>query len=440
MTVAWKTANLLSKRVERVKGIEPSSKFRMSTDVFLLGFFTIKPRWTPPDVSTNVSTDMASIHRRPRSPYWHGAFRQGAKLVLRSTGSTDKAVARRIADEWEQIARQAEAGTHIEQQTRDVIVGILKRANVESHSIKTPALKAFLDGWLASKLSALAKGSAWSYQKSIDGFLTWAGKKAAMPIAAIQPQDARAYIAGLQSANYASKTVSVYGKVLRSAFKQAVTDGLIPSNPFAAAIPKTTTVAGKTNRRGVFTSAELRMLLEAAQRRSQDWHTVVLVGIYTGARLRDCCRIEWEDIDLAEATLSLHQLKTGSRIQIPIHPALLEHLEALASQAGDQAAAFLTPALAEAETGGAHGLSLQFAAIMREAGVSAGKITSGTRRKQNERGFHSLRHTFISALAAADIPAELRMKLSGHADLKSHSGYTHTENRQLAEALRRMKV
>ena len=320
--------------MERVKGIEPSSQFRTSTDVFLLGFFTVKLRWTPPNVSTNVSTRMASIHRRPRSPYWHGAFRQAGKLVLRSTGSTDKAVARRIADEWEQIAHQAEAGTHIEQQTREVIVGILKRANIDSHSIKTTALKAFLDGWLASKLSALAKGSAWSYQKSIDGFLTWAGKKAALPIAAIQPQDARAYIAGLQSANYASKTVSVYGKVLRSAFKQAVTDGLIPSNPFAAAIPKTTTVAGKTNRRGVFTSAELRMLLEAAQRRSQDWHTVVLVGIYTGARLRDCCRIEWEDIDLAEATLSLHQLKTGSRIQIPIHPALLEHLEAHASQTG----------------------------------------------------------------------------------------------------------
>ena len=110
-----KTANLLSKRVERVKGIEPSSKFGTSTDVLLLVFFTITPRWTPPDVSTSVSTDMASIHRRPRSPYWHGAFRQGGKLVLRSTGSADKAVARRIADDWEQIARQAEAGTHIEQ-------------------------------------------------------------------------------------------------------------------------------------------------------------------------------------------------------------------------------------------------------------------------------------------------------------------------------------
>ncbi len=112
----------------------------------------------------------------------------------------------------------------------------------------------------------------------------------------------------------------------------------------------------------------------------------------------------------------------------------------MASQAGDQAAAFLTSTLAEAETGGAYGLSLQFASIMREAGVSAGKTTSGARRKQNERGFHSLRHTFISALAAADIPAELRMKLSGHADLKSHSGYTHTKNRQLAEALKRLQV
>ena len=76
---------------------------------------------------------------------------------------------------------------------------------------------------------------------------------------------------------------------------------------------------------------------------------------------------------------------------------------------------------------------------MREAGVSAGKISSGTRRKQSERGFHSLRHTFISALAAADISAELRMKLSGHADLKSHSGYTHTETQQLASALKRVQ-
>ena len=43
-------------------------------------------------------------------------------------------------------------------------------------------------------------------------------------------------------------------------------------------------------------------------------------------------------------------------------------------------------------------------------------------------------------MSKADIPAELRMKLSGHSDLKSHTGYTHTETRQWAEALKRPQV
>jgi len=401
-------------------------------------FDTIEPCWTTLNVSTIVSTVMASIHRRPRSPYWHGSFRQAGKQIFRSTGATDRAVALRIVDGWEQVARQAESGSHIESQTRDVIDGILKRANVSCASIKTPQVRNFLTDWLAAKLAGIAKGSSWSYRKAVQGFVEWAGKKADMPLGAIQPPDARAYIASLQSVNYAGKTVSIYGKILRSAFKQAVTDGLISSNPFGSAIPKAAKGVSKAHQRGLFTAAEVRSLLAAARNRSADWHTAVLVGVYTGARLRDCCRIKFEDLDCAKAALSLHQLKTGSRIEVPIHDELLRHLEPMAAP-GEQGAGFLTPSLATAETGGAHGLSQQFFGIMREAGVSAGKVSEGTRRKQSERGFHSLRHTFISALAAADIPAELRMKLSGHADLKSHSGYTHTETQQLASALKRVQ-
>ncbi len=406
---------------------------------FYWDFDTLKQRWTPLIVSTSVSTPMASIHRRPRSPFWHGAFRQAGKLVFRSTGTADKAVALRIVDGWEQVARSAEAGTHIESQTREVIIDILKRANVDHAGLKVTTVRQFLEGWRDSKLAGLAKGSAWSYRKAVEGFLASVAKKADLPLAAVQPQDARAYVAGLQAANYAGKTVSVYGKILRSAFKQAVTDGLIPNNPFGSAIPKPSKGASQAHQRGVFTSAEVLLLLEAAKKRSSEWHTAVMVGAYTGARLRDCCRIKWEDLDLVGATLSLHQLKTGVRIQIPVHEELLKHISQRASEAGDARSEFLTPSLANAESGGAHGLSQGFVAIMREAGVSAGKISSGTRRRQSERGFHSLRHTFISALAAADIPAELRMKLSGHADLKSHTGYTHTETQQLANALKRVQ-
>jgi len=320
-----------------------------------------------------------------------------------------------------------------------VIIDILKRANLDHASLKVSSVRQFLEAWRDSKLAGLAKGSAWSYRKAIDSFLVHCDRKADLPLAAIQPQDARAYVASLQSANYAPKTISIYGKVLRSAFKQAVTDGLIPNNPFGSAIPTSAKASTKAHQRGVFTSAEVRSLLSAAQNCPTDWHTAVLVGVYTGARLRDCCRIQWEDLDLAEGKLSLHQLKTGSRIEVPIHAELLRHLEAATSAKGKPRDGFLTPTLAKAETGGAHGLSRQFLEIMKQAGVSAGKVSEGTRRRQHERGFHSLRHTFISALAAADIPAELRMKLSGHADIKSHSGYTHTETQQLANALKHVQ-
>ncbi len=380
---------------------------------------------------------MASIHRRPRSPYWHGAFRQGGKLVYRSTGTTDKAVAHRIADEWEQMAKQLDAGTYTETQTREVISGILRRANLGTHGVKPPGIGEFLKEWLAAKLTTLAEGSAWGYRKAVGEFIKHLGPKASRPLGALQPSDARSYLATLHESDYAAKTISIYAKVLRAAFKQAVIDGYIPSNPFdiSLAISKTRTAATTHRRRG-FSGEEVRLLQEAAARVSADWHTAVMVASYTGARLRDCCRLRWEDLDLAGSRLVIHQLKTGRTIEIPLHPELQTHLEARASAAGDRQEDYVTPTLADLETGGASGLSMQFAAIMRDAGVSQGKTTQGTRRQQNERGFHSLRHTFVSALASADVSSELRMKLSGHSDLKSHSGYTHTEFDQLAGALR----
>ena len=42
-------------------------------------------------------------------------------------------------------------------------------------------------------------------------------------------------------------------------------------------------------------------------------------------------------------------------------------------------------------------------------------------------GFHSLRHTFVSELANADVPADVRRQISGHSDEKIHERYTHLD-------------
>ena len=39
----------------------------------------------------------------------------------------------------------------------------------------------------------------------------------------------------------------------------------------------------------------------------------------------------------------------------------------------------------------------------------------------------ALRHSFVSALANAGVASDIRQKLAGHADAKSHARYSHHE-------------
>jgi integrase len=66
---------------------------------------------------------------------------------------------------------------------------------------------------------------------------------------------------------------------------------------------------------------------------------------------------------------------------------------------------------------------MAFKRIMERAGIDDGvaRERSGQRgHKVSRLSFHSLRHSFTSALANANVPAEVRQKLTGHADERSH--------------------
>jgi site-specific recombinase XerD len=75
---------------------------------------------------------------------------------------------------------------------------------------------------------------------------------------------------------------------------------------------------------------------------------------------------------------------------------------------------------------------------MREAGIDQQQVKGkgGKQgRKFSKLSFHSLRHTFTSALANAGIPPEVRQKLTGHADAGRHQKYTHLELQPLKQAI-----
>jgi integrase len=49
--------------------------------------------------------------------------------------------------------------------------------------------------------------------------------------------------------------------------------------------------------------------------------------------------------------------------------------------------------------------------------------------------FHSLRHSFNSAMANAGVSQEIRMKLTGHTSVEMNKGYTHLELEPLRTAI-----
>ena len=66
-------------------------------------------------------------------------------------------------------------------------------------------------------------------------------------------------------------------------------------------------------------------------------------------------------------------------------------------------------------------------------------IKSGSAgRNVSARSFHSLRHSFVTALAHANVAIELRRRLAGHASEGQSLHYTHPEFASLREAVEKL--
>jgi integrase len=128
------------------------------------------------------------------------------------------------------------------------------------------------------------------------------------------------------------------------------------------------------------------------------------------------------------------QSKTKRRVEVPIHPAFQAWLAQIPEE-GRVGNVF--PSLAEKTSAGRNGLSGQFRLIMEKAGVK-GEIIERKGDKGRNRStlsFHSLRHSFNSAMANAGIPQEMRQRLTGHASEAVNDRYTHAELESLRKAV-----
>ena len=180
----------------------------------------------------------------------------------------------------------------------------------------------------------------------------------------------------------------------------------------------------------MFSNEDVQRILDAAT--SVEWQTLILLGYFVGARLSDCVHMKWENVRPEEGVLIYHQRKTGKKVIVPLHYHIIEHLRYLAKFGTD---GFLCPTLANKGPGGKHGLSESFKRIVKKAGVDLMIVQGAGTRKFTKRTFHSLRHSFNSALANAGVSEEVRMKLTGHSSRAVNTQYTHLQVATLKTAM-----
>ena len=227
---------------------------------------------------------------------------------------------------------------------------------------------------------------------------------------------------------------------------------------------------------------------------SPNWHTLFLIGIYTGLRLGDCCKLDWSSVNLEQGVIQLIPSKTrrhahGHPVTIPIHPVLRKALEEAQNRGRDVLVASekrvttanerlecgaeavgnfcsdaartsrprvsgpeavgnfcsdaartsrprvngpVLPEIAEGYRRSRWWVSHEISAIFKAANIETSVKLEGRRTRTPEATLHSLRHTFVSLAANAGVPLHIVQSIVGHESTAMTRHYYH----ESAEALR----
>ena len=379
---------------------------------------------------------------RGRSPFWICCYtsatgqrlKKSTKVSIRpfqgekrkdgspKTGADKRAEAWEVCLSIERAENHARNGTLTEQQARKIIGEIVERTTGEP--LRNYKVDDWLNHWLDMKERVLASTTMRRYRQTIRDFVACLGSRANLGLAHLSPKDVLTYRDSIIKAGNSSRTANLSMDVVGAALNGALRQGYIQTNPATAVESLSVNVEG----RETFTPAQVAKLVRSA---TGDWPGAILFGYYTGARIGDVADMRWDAIDWRDKVIRFTPSKTKKLVTIPLHPALERELLKTAGIGKTP----IFPSLAGKTAAGKCGLSGRFAAVMKRAGIEGKRINSGRVRKFSSLTFHSLRHSFNSAMANAGISQEIRQKLTGHASAEMNKIYTHHELEPLRAAV-----
>lgn len=367
---------------------------------------------------------MASVIKRGKRR-WYGRIKIGEHwrivrlpAVFSGEGAISKDRAIALAVEAELIANKSTHNSITENEVNQFL-GKLVALTVNGQVDKAISTSDFIKEWL-DVIKKNSKESTFITQEQIlKSFLDYLGENKAKSLNKTLDSDtAKKYLAHLDGKGYAKSTIGQYVKSLAALSNYAMKSRKLANNSFTGLV-----IGGKvTKKREGFTLELATKLLDASD---GDFRTVISILLYTGMRVGDALKLDWNNINMSEETMTFtpEKQRKGKEqpLTIPICPKLSQVFRSLPKDRELIGARFRR-------------FQIVYHAIkdkLEEIGVKQTKGLSA----------HSCRHFFISMLADAGVREEVRMRLVGHAsgDSKVHALYTHLSMSTLKEEINKVQ-
>ena len=254
------------------------------------------------------------------------------------------------------------------------------------------------------------------YAREIARFVKWAGEGVEM--AAVDDAMAERYAVEL-GRRVSGNTYNKHLVTLTAAWRAVGRAAGVRGNPWAD-LPRK---RKDTHSRRSLTKEEVAKVLALAE---GELRSLVLVGLWTGLRLGDACRLKWEAFK-ADGSVEVRTAKTGAVVRLPA--------ARLVAELGKRGEGYVMPGMAAAYGRDSSAVSKKITALFEQAGIATRERRAGWHQSRPTASFHSLRHTFVTRCVEAGVPVAVVRELVGHTRETMTEHYTHISAEAMEAAL-----
>jgi len=278
-------------------------------------------------------------------------------------------------------------------------------------------LGALVDAWRKSpRRRDVSAELEEDYAREIARFVKWAGEGVEMAVVDDAMAERYAVELGRQ---VSGNTYNKHLVTLTAAWRAVGRAAGVQGNPWAD-LPRK---RKDTHSRRSLTKEEVARVLALAD---GELRSLVLVGLWTGLRLGDACRLKWEAFK-ADGAVEVKTAKTGAVVRLPA--------ARLMAELGKRGEGYVMPGMAAAYGRDSSAVSKRVTDLFTRAGIATREKRKGWHQSRPTASFHSLRHTFVTRCVEAGVPVAVVRELVGHTRETMTEHYTHISAEAMEAAL-----